>query len=155
MTPAERSGGPTRVGHRGRAVTALALAGAALALGACGDDDEEATTPTGTTGTSEEFETTTVPATVAPPPAGPESEPSGGISSDQPTDPDPEDVADPESSPGGAGDEANDPVGGGGSGGGGSGSGGGGKGSGGGGSGGVSPEDSFDQFCEDNPRACE
>jgi uncharacterized membrane protein YgcG len=141
------AGGSTEVGRRWRALTALALACGALALSACGDDEETAPA-TGTTDAATEVETTTVPESVAPPPAGPESEPSGGISSDQPTDPDPEDVA-PEDSEGGAGDEANDPIddsgGSGGSGGGGSGS----------GSGGVSGKDAFEQFCEDNPRACE
>lgn len=139
------------LGRRGRAALALALAGATLALGACGDDEDDA--PTGTTDAAEQVETTTVPATEAPPPAGPESEPNGGISSDQPTDPDEGNGANPEDQPGGAGDEANDPVGGDGSSGGGGGGGGGG--SSGGGSGGVSPEDAFDQYCQENPRACE
>jgi uncharacterized membrane protein YgcG len=142
-------GGSNWVGRRGRALTALALACGALALSACGDDEE--TTATGTTDAAE-VETTTVPESVAPPPAGPESEPSGGISSDQPTDPDPEDVA-PEDTEGGAGDEANDPIddSGGTSGGSGGGSGGGG----GSGSGGVGGKEAFEQFCEENPRACE
>ena len=135
-------------------MTALALACGALALSACGDDGEETTPATGTTDAATEVETTTVPESVAPPPAGPESEPSGGISSDQPTDPDPEDVA-PEDTEGGAGDEANDPIDGSGGGSGGSGGSGGGSGSGGSGSGGVGGKDAFEQFCEDNPRACE
>ena len=145
-------GGPASVGRRSRALAAIVLTGATLALGACGDDEEDTSPATGTTGTSEQVETTTVPESVAPPPAGPESEPSGGISSDQPTDPDPEDVA-PEDTEGGAGDEANDPIG---EGSGGVGSGGGKGGSGGGtGSGGVSGDDAFEQYCDENPRACE
>ena len=148
----EQTGSPAR-----RGAAALVLVSAALVLGACGDDDES--TPTGTTGPNA-LEATEV----APPPAGPESEPDGGISSDQPTDPDAESVG--ENAPGGAGDEANDPIDGGGSSGGigsdGSGGGGsGGGGSGGGGSGGGdsgggdNAKDNFDQFCDENPEACE
>lgn len=147
MSGADPLGGPIGIGHRGRALLALAISAAALALAACGDDEEEAPA-TGTTDATEQVETTTVPESVPPPPAGPESEPSGGISSDQPTDPDSDQVA-PEDTEGGVGDEANDPIGGG------SGGATGGNGGGSGGSGGGDPQDAFEQFCKENPRACE
>ena len=152
MSSGQQGREPVPAGNRIRGLAALALAGGALALGACGGDDEETTAPTGTTDAAEEVETTTVPESVAPPPAGPESEPNGGISSDQPTDPDPENVS-PEDAEGGAGDEANDPIGGGS--GGGSGGGKGGSGGGGSSGGGGGATDAFEEFCDENPQACE
>lgn len=137
MSPAARLGGTAAV--------ALAIA-CGVGLAACGEDDEPATTPAGTTGVTGEAETTTgeatSPTTTTTDEEPPADEGSGGTAPPLVPDtghegggPDPgteEAESAEENATGGVG--ADQPQG---------------------NSGGQSPTDAFEQFCEQNPRACE
>jgi hypothetical protein len=127
------------------AVTLLIAGG--VGLGACGEDDEPAAAPTGATGLTGETETTTggsetTTTTTTAEEESPADQGSGGTAPPVVPDeghegggPDPgseEAEAAEENATGGVGTEQPQ-----------------------GGSGGQSPTDAFEQFCEQNPRACE
>jgi hypothetical protein len=129
------------------AVAAVALVIASgVSLGACGEDDEPANAPAGVTGVTGETETTgeseTTTTTTSAEEGPPADQGSGGTAPPFVPDeghegggPDPgteEAEAAEENATGGVG--ANQPQG---------------------GSGGQSPTEAFEQFCEENPRACE